>query len=64
MWIADFTCKQTPKTGTTLPAAAAVGYQDIGRVRATQNGLPGATIELLAAWLDSDLEDWFCNGFS
>jgi hypothetical protein len=47
-----------------LPAAAAVGYQDIGRVRATQNGLPGATIELLAAWLDSDLEDWFCNGFS
>jgi len=33
-WIADFTCKQTPQAGTALPAAAAVGYQDIGSVRA------------------------------
>jgi hypothetical protein len=61
-WIAHFTGKQTPQTGTALPAAAAVGYQDIGSVRAEQNRLAGATFELLAARLDGNLVASFGNG--
>jgi hypothetical protein len=62
MWIADFTRNQTAQTGTALSAATAVGNQDIGGVCAHQDGLPGATNELLAAGLDGDLEAALSNG--
>jgi hypothetical protein len=62
LWIADFTRNQSAQTRTALSAAAAVGNQDIGGVCAHQDGLPGATIELLAAGLDGDLEAALCNG--
>jgi hypothetical protein len=62
MWIADFSRNQTAQARTALPAATAVGNQDIGGVCTHQDGLLGATIELLAARLDGDLEAALCNG--
>jgi len=62
MWIADLTCNQAAQAGTALSAATAVGNKDVGGVCAHQDGLLGATVELLAAGLDGDLEAALCNG--
>jgi hypothetical protein len=62
MWIADFTRNQAAQARTALSAATAVGNQDIGGVCAHQDGLLRATIELIAAGLDGDLEATLCNG--